>query len=59
MPLPFAWVVPAIWLTQQGDGTSTYGTITGLIHRLGSATGRSVLATGANANSGVSGRQRP
>ena len=35
-----------------GDGTSTYGTITGLVNALVTATGRSVLATGGNSNSG-------
>lgn len=38
-----------------GDGTSTYGTITGLISALTTAGGRSVLAIGANSNSGNSG----
>jgi HK97 family phage major capsid protein len=38
-----------------GDGTSTYGTITGLINALVTATGRNVLALGANSNSGVAG----
>lgn len=38
-----------------GDGTSTYGTITGLINALVTAGGRSVLAVGGNSNSGVSG----
>jgi HK97 family phage major capsid protein len=38
-----------------GDGTSTHGTITGLITALVTATGRSVLAVGANANTGVAG----
>jgi HK97 family phage major capsid protein len=37
-----------------GDGTATYGTITGLINALVTATGRSVLAVGGNANSGNS-----
>ncbi len=37
-----------------GDGTATYGTITGLIPALVAATGRSVLAVGGIANSGNS-----
>lgn len=38
-----------------GDGTSTYGTITGLVNALVTAGGRSVLAIGANGNSGAGG----
>lgn len=38
-----------------GDGTSTYGTITGLINALVTAGGRNVLAVGGNSNSGNSG----
>ncbi len=36
-----------------GDGSATYGTITGLIPALVTAGGRGVLAVGANANSGL------
>jgi len=38
----------------QGDGSGTYGTITGLIPALVTAGGRSVLAVGAATNDGVS-----
>lgn len=38
-----------------GDGSSTYGTITGLINALVTAGGRSVLAVGGNNNSGDAG----
>lgn len=38
-----------------GDGSSTYGTITGLVNALVTAGGRSVLALGANGNSGAAG----
>jgi len=38
-----------------GDGSGTYGTITGLVNALVSAGGRSVLATGANSNTGIGG----
>jgi HK97 family phage major capsid protein len=38
-----------------GDGTSTYGTITGLLTALEAVSGRNVLAVGGNNNSGNSG----
>lgn len=36
-----------------GDGTSTYGTITGIVPALVAATGRNVLAVGSSANDSV------